>query len=129
METPRSHKTKRNFAWWSLAAFGGLFLANDASATNPFITDQFTADPTARVFEGRMYVYPSHDIPYSPGRGRTNWFIMEDYHVFSSENLADWTDHGVILDQTNVPWLNRKLFDMWAPDCVSKNGKYYFYFP
>lgn len=108
---------------------GGLLFTNDASATNPFITDQFTADPTARVFEGRVYVYPSHDIPYSPGRGRTNWFIMEDYHVFSSENLTDWTDHGVILNQTNVPWLGRQSFDMWAPDCVFKNGKYYFYYP
>jgi hypothetical protein len=54
---------------------------------------------------------------------------MEDYHVFSSENLSDWTDHGVILNQTNVPWLDRRAFNMWAPDCVYKNGKYYFYFP
>lgn len=106
-----------------------LFAVINSLAANPLITDQFTADPTARVFEGRIYVYPSHDIPYSPGRGRTNWFIMEDYHVFSSENLTDWTDHGVILNQTNVPWLNRQSFDMWAPDCVFKNGKYYFYFP
>ena len=105
--------------------FGGLFL-NNTFATNPFITDQFTADPTARVFEGSVYVYPSHDIPASPGRGRTNWFVMEDYHVFSSENLTDWTDHGVILNQTNVPWLGRTSFDMWAPDCVYKNGKYFF---
>ncbi len=108
---------------------GGLFLINNASAVNPLIMDQFTADPTARVFEGRVYVYPSHDIPASPGRGRSNWFVMEDYHVFSSENLTDWTDHGVLINQTNVPWLNRKSFDMWAPDCVFKNGKYYFYFP
>lgn len=107
----------------------GLFSVDNAFATNPLIMDQFTADPTARVFEGKIYVYPSHDIPASPGRGRTNWFVMEDYHVFSSENLTDWTDHGVILNQTNVPWLNRKSFDMWAPDCVFKNGKYYFYFP
>ncbi|HHY85977.1 MAG TPA: family 43 glycosylhydrolase [Verrucomicrobia bacterium] len=107
---------------------GGMFLQH-ALATNPLITDQFTADPTARVFEGRIYVYPSHDIPHSPGKGRTNWFVMEDYHVFSSENLTDWTDHGVILNQTNVPWLTRHAYDMWAPDCVEKGGKYYFYFP
>jgi hypothetical protein len=106
-----------------------LALAGDALATNPLILDQFTADPTARVFAGRVYVYPSHDIPASPGRGRTNWFVMEDYHVFSSANLTDWTDHGVILNQTNVPWLTRRAYDMWAPDCVSKDGKYYFYFP
>lgn len=109
-------------------ALGGLFLPS-ALATNPLITDQFTADPTARVFDGRIYVYPSHDIPYRPGKGRTNWFVMEDYHVFSSANLTDWTDHGVILNQTNVPWLTRQAYDMWAPDCISKNGKYYFYFP
>ena len=110
--------------------FGGLFLVNHAFATNPLIMDQFTADPTARVFEGKIYVYPSHDIPVPPGSGaRPNWFCMEDYHVFSSENLVDWTDHGVILDQTNVPWLTRKSYNMWAPDCVFKNGKYYFYFP
>ncbi len=112
----------------ALGSLAFLFV-NHVLATNPLIMDQFTADPTARVFEGRIYVYPSHDIPASPGRGRTNWFVMEDYHVFSSENLSDWTDHGVILNQTNVPWLNRASFDMWAPDCVFKNGKYYFYFP
>lgn len=108
---------------------GSLSLASISFATNPIIMDQFTADPTARVFDGKIYLYPSHDIPYSPGRGRTNWFIMEDYHVFSSENLMDWTDHGVICNQTNVPWLRRYNFDMWAPDCVFKNGTYYFYFP
>ena len=117
-----------NFSLMALG-FGWLCCIHNASATNPLIMDQFTADPTARVFEGKIYVYPSHDIPASPGRGRANWFVMEDYHVFSSENLSDWTDHGVILNQTNVPWLNRASFDMWAPDCVFKNGKYYFYFP
>ena len=106
-----------------------MLLIESALATNPLITDQFTADPTARVFEDRIYVYPSHDILATPGKGRPGWFCMEDYHVFSSENLTEWTDHGVILNQTNVPWLNRQSFDMWAPDCVFKNGKYYFYYP
>ena len=109
---------------------GGLFAVNSALAINPLIMDQFTADPTARVFEGQIYLYPSHDIPVPPGSGaRANWFCMEDYHVFSSSNLMDWTDHGVICNQTNVPWLTRKGYDMWAPDCVFKNGTYYFYFP
>jgi len=109
---------------------GVLLGGRSTYGQNPLILDQFTADPTARVFEGRVYVYPSHDIPASPGRGRANWFVMEDYHVFSSENLVDWKDHGVILNQTQVPWLRgRQSFDMWAPDCVFKNGKYYFYFP
>ena len=107
-----------------------LLFATAASATNPLITDQFTADPTARVFEGKIYVYPSHDIKPPPEyKGRPNWFVMEDYHVFSSENLTDWKDHGVIVTQTAVPWADPSAYAMWAPDCVFKDGKYYFYFP
>jgi beta-xylosidase len=121
MKNHRLHLLALSFFW--------LFLANNAFATNPLITDQFTADPTARVFDGKVYLYPSHDIPASPGKGRTNWFVMEDYHVFSSENLTDWKDHGVIVSQTNVDWVNPAGYSMWAPECVFKNGKYYFYFP
>lgn len=109
----------------------GLGLAAcNAAAQNPIIRDQFTADPTARVFGDRVYLFPSHDIPAPADFGRKDWFCMEDYHVFSSDNLTDWKDHGVIVTQTKVPWLNgRKGYDMWAPDCVTRNGKYYFYFP
>ena len=98
------------------------------SAQNPIIRDQFTADPTARVFNGKVYLYPSHDI-FPPEGQRQDWFCMEDYHVFSSENLTDWTDHGVIVTQNKVPWVRPNSYSMWAPDCVYRNGKYYFYFP
>lgn len=112
------------------AGVAGLLTATAVFATNPLITDQFTADPTARVFEGRVYVYPSHDIREPPGyAGRPNWFVMEDYHVFSSDNLTDWKDHGVILSRNDVPWANHDAYAMWAPDAVFKDGKYYFYFP
>ena len=69
-------------------------------AQNPVIRDIYSADPTARVFNGKVYLFPSHDIlqpdPLPQGQ-RPNWFCMEDYHVFSSDNLTEWTDHGVIL--------------------------------
>ena len=97
-------------------------------AQNPVIRDQFTADPTARVFNNKVYLYPSHDIVPPEGQ-RQDWFCMEDYHVFSSENLTDWTDHGVIVTQNKVPWVRPDSYSMWAPDCVERNGKYYFYFP
>lgn len=97
-------------------------------AQNPIIRDQFTADPTARVFNNKVYLYPSHDIVPPVGQ-RQDWFCMEDYHVFSSENLTDWTDHGVIITQNKVPWVRPDSYSMWAPDCVERNGKYYFYFP
>jgi len=114
-----------------LALFSCLFTGlNVIVAQNPFVTDQFTADPTARVFEGKMYVYPSHDIPTPAAKpGIKDWFCMEDYHVFSSEDLSEWTDHGVIVNQKQVPWVDGNSYSMWAPECVEKNGKYYFYFP
>jgi hypothetical protein len=121
---------KLSLRYLSLAGVTGLLQATAAFATNPLIMDQFTADPTARVFEGKLYVYPSHDIKAPPGyKGRPNWFVMEDYHVFSSENLTDWTDHGVIVTQTGVEWADPAAYSMWAPDSVFKDGKYYFYFP
>lgn len=99
-----------------------------AKAQNPVIRNQYTADPTARVFNDKVYLYPSHDI-IPPDGQRQDWFCMADYHVFSSENLTDWTDHGVIVSQESVPWGKADGYSMWAPDCVQKDGKYYFYFP
>lgn len=98
-------------------------------AQNPIIRDQYSADPSARVFGDRVYVYPSHDILAPEGVVRKDWFCMEDYHVFSSENLTDWTDHGMIVQQNKVSWVLPNSYSMWAPDCIERNGKYYFYFP
>ena len=100
----------------SLLLLSGVSLT--ASAQNPIIRDQFTADPTARVFNNKVYLFPSHDIKPPVGQ-RQDWFCMEDYHVFSS----------VIVTQNKVPWVRPNSYSMWAPDCVEKNGKYYFYFP
>ena len=96
---------------------------------NPIIRDQFSADPSARVFGDRVYLFPSHDILATKSKGRIDWFCMEDYHVFSSDNLTEWTDHGAIVQQNKVPWVKPDSYSMWAPDCIERNGKYYFYFP
>ena len=119
----------RYFTFHPILSAAFLFVPNFAFAQNPIIRDQFTADPSARVFEGRVYIYPSHDILAREGQGRVGWFCMEDYHVFSSANLTDWTDHGIIVSQDRVPWVNSKSYAFWAPDCIYRNGKYYFYFP
>ena len=121
------HKTTNNSKKRTI----GLMLAGIAlsvHAQNPIISGQFTADPTARVFNGKVYLYPSHDIPAPEGQ-RQDWFCMADYHVFSSDDLINWHDHGVIIDQKDVPWGKHDGYSMWAPDCVYKNGKYYFFFP
>jgi len=88
----------------------------------------YTADPSAHVFNGRIYIYPSHDIESGiPENDNGDHFDMRDYHVFSMDNIgAKVIDHGVALDVKDVPWGGRQ---MWAPDAAFKNGKYYFYFP
>lgn len=113
-----------------LISFLIILSAYKIFAQNPIIRDQFTADPSARVFNGRVYVFPSHDIPVPPNKPlRADWFCMEDYHVFSSDNLTNWIDHGIILSQYDAKWIDTTTYSMWAPDCIEKNGKYYFYFP
>ncbi|HEY3388514.1 MAG TPA: family 43 glycosylhydrolase [Prolixibacteraceae bacterium] len=107
-----------------------MMVSGLAFGQNPIIRNQFSADPTAKVFNGKVYVFPSHDIPAPPEKpGKKNWFCMADYHVFSSENLTDWTDHGMIVSQNKVQWVDSTSYSMWAPDCIERNGKYYFYFP
>ncbi len=107
-----------------------MIASNMAFGQNPIVRDQFSADPTARVFNGKIYVFPSHDIPTPPNKNlREKWFCMADYHVFSSENLTDWTDHGMIVSQNKVNWVDSTSYSMWAPDCIERNEKYYFYFP
>jgi len=96
-----------------------------AAQNNPFVRHIFTADPSAHVWEdGRLYVYPSQDI--YPARGCD---LMDKYHVFSTDDMVNWTDHGEILSSDQVSWGRPEGGFMWAPDCVYKDGKYYFYFP
>jgi beta-xylosidase len=92
---------------------------------NPFVRQIYTADPSAHVWsDGRLYVYPSHDIDPPKGCDR-----MDRYHVFSTVDMVNWTDHGEILNASQVPWGRTEGGFMWAPDCAYKNGTYYFYFP
>ncbi len=88
----------------------------------------YTADPSAHVFNGKIYIYPSHDIDAGiPENDNGDHFDMRDYHVFSMDDSeGEVIDHGVALDVKNVKWAGRQ---MWAPDAAEKDGKYYFYFP
>ena len=96
--------------------------------TQPLVPGLYTADPSAHVFDGRIFIYPSHDIDAGvPADDLGSHFAMRDYHVFSMAALGGpVTDHGVALDITHVPWAGRQ---MWAPDAAEKDGKYYLYFP
>lgn len=104
------------------------FFMQNSFAQNPLVTHIFTADPSARVFDGKLYIYPSHDAV--PPRGvEAPRFCMPDYHIFSLEKGATWKDHGRVLDQNEVPWGEKNSFGMWAPDCIKRGDKYYYYFP
>ncbi|KAF1834354.1 Arabinanase/levansucrase/invertase [Decorospora gaudefroyi] len=94
----------------------------------PIVTHVFTADPSAHVFNGKLYVYPSHDRETDiEDNDNGDQYDMNDYHVFSMEQVGGpVTDHGVALKQQDIPWVSKQL---WAPDAASKNGKYYLYFP
>ena len=99
-----------------------------ATQKKPLITDIFTADPSAHVFNGKIYIYPSHDIPHD-GEDNDNGdeYLMEDYHVFSMDSPdSEVVDHGQVLHQDDVAWVSKQ---MWAPDAVFTNGKYYLVFP
>jgi len=87
------------------------------------------ADPSVHVFNGKLYIYPSHDWESGIEENDSgDHFNMKDYHVFSMEDVenGDVTDHGVVLEVKDIPWAGRQL---WDCDVAFKNGKYYMYFP
>jgi hypothetical protein len=103
-------------------------LALQRAISQPLVTHIYTADPSAHVFEGKIYIYPSHDIEAGiPFNDNGDHFGMEDYRVLSMDSPdGAATDHGIALHVKDVPWAERQ---MWAPDAAFKNGKYYLYFP
>lgn len=98
------------------------------AVSQPLVEHIYTADPSAHVFDGKFYIYASHDIDAGiPFNDNGDHFGMKDYHVLSLDSPASKAvDHGVALHVKDVPWAERQ---MWAPDAARRNGKYYFYFP
>ncbi|WP_267347520.1 glycoside hydrolase family 43 protein [Sphingomonas sp. GM_Shp_2] len=96
--------------------------------SQPLVTDIYTADPSAHVFGGKIYVYNSHDIDGpTPEDDLGAHFEMRDYRVLSMDKIGGPVTIGpVALDVSQVPWAEKQ---MWAPDAAYKNGTYYLYFP
>jgi hypothetical protein len=96
--------------------------------SEPLVTHIYTADPSAHVFNGKIYIYPSHDIEAgTPENDMGDHFDMRDYHILSMDKIGGKvTDHGVAIDKKDIPWAGRQL---WAPDAAFANGTYYLYFP
>ncbi len=99
-----------------------------AKQNEPLVTHIYTADPSAHVFEDKIYIYPSHDLEHD-GEDNDNGdqYKMEDYHILSMDDVdAPCVDHGEALHMKDVPWVSGQ---MWAPDAAFKNDTYYLYFP
>ncbi|MDB3938288.1 glycoside hydrolase family 43 protein [Flavobacteriaceae bacterium] len=96
--------------------------------SKPLITKIYTADPSAHVFNGKIYIYPSHDIDAGEAFDDLgSHFAMEDYHVISMDSITSKAiDNGIALHVDDVPWAKKQ---MWAPDANEKDGKFYLFFP
>ncbi len=92
------------------------------TSENPIAKHMYCCDPSAKVFsDGKVWVVTSHDADNAK-----SYATMLDYHVYSTEDLKTWTDHGRVMGVEDVTWAES---DLWAPDFVERNGKYYIYTP
>jgi Glycosyl hydrolases family 43 len=101
---------------------------NKRAISQPLVNHIYTADPSAHVFDGRIYIYPSHDIDAGDAFDDLgSHFAMEDYHVLSMNSPGDEAvDHGLALHIKDIPWASKQ---MWAPDAAEKDSRYYLFFP
>lgn len=101
---------------------------NKKAISKPLVNHIYTADPSAHVFNGKIYIYPSHDVDAGEAFDDLgSHFAMEDYHVLSMDTIdSETVDHGVALHVNDVPWAEQQ---MWAPDANEKDGIYYLFFP
>ncbi|HKI89145.1 MAG TPA: glycoside hydrolase family 43 protein [Draconibacterium sp.] len=91
-------------------------------AQNPIIQTNYTADPAPMVHDGTAYLYTTHDEDVTV----KNFFTMNDWRCYSSNDMVNWTDHGAVLSYIDFSWSRG---DAWAGQCIYRNGKYYFYVP
>ncbi|MGB6151167.1 MAG: family 43 glycosylhydrolase, partial [Pricia sp.] len=101
---------------------------NQKAISQPLVDHMYTADPSAHYFNGKIYIYPSHDIDAGEAFDDLgSHFAMEDYHVLSMNDInSKAEDNGLALHVDEVIWAEKQ---MWAPDAAHKDGKYYLFFP
>ena len=89
-------------------------------AQNPIVQTHYTADPAPMVYGDRLFLYTSHDEDAS------TWFVMNDWKLYSTTDMVNWTDHGAVLSYKTFDWAKG---DAWAMQCVERGGKFYAYVP
>jgi hypothetical protein len=100
---------------WMRLTMGGA-----AFAQNPIVQTMYTADPAPMVWNDRLYLYTTHDADGS------TWFTMDNWRLYSTNDMVNWTDHGVVLSYTDFEWAKG---DAWAAQCIERGGKFYMYVP
>ena len=101
-----------------------IVIANsqDKFCMKTIIKDMYTADPAPMVYGDTLYLYTTHD----EDQIINNFYTMKNWYVFSTKDMVNWVKHGQILSLNDIPWAVDRA---WAPQCVERNGKFYFYFP
>lgn len=90
------------------------------SQGNPLFRHKYTADPAALVHNNRMYIFAGQDV--CPPR--ENRYVMNNWLVFSSDDLKTWTEHPIPLKANDFEWASG---DAWASQVIERNGKFYWY--
>lgn len=93
-----------------------------AYADNPIVQTSYTADPAPMVHEGKLYLYTSHDEDMTV----SNFYTMNDWHLYSTEDMVNWTDLGTPASLDTFSW---STDNAWAPQGIFRNDKYYLYLP
>jgi hypothetical protein len=121
----RAHRRPPALIGYSLgaAALALSLTATRARADNPIVQHVYTADPAPMVHGDTVYLCTSHDEDQTVD----NFFTMNDWFVFSSKDMVNWTDHGSPLSWETFSWASAN--HSWAPHCVERNGKFYMYVP
>lgn len=107
--------TKRSFLLGICGVCAGL-----SWAQNPIVQTMYTADPAPMVHDGKLFLYTSHDEDAS------TWFVMNEWKLYSTTDMVNWTDHGAVLSYETFSWAKG---DAWAMQCVERDGKFYAYVP
>ena len=118
-------KTTMHRGSLALAAFSmGVVTAlpSHCWADNPIVQTSYTADPAPMVYDGRMYLYTSHDEDVTV----SNFYTMNDWHLYSTVDMVNWTDHGTPAGYKTFKW---GTDNAWAPQGIARNGKFYLYVP
>lgn len=106
---------------WRRIMQGAVVLSGlSVNAQNPIIQTAYTADPAPLVYNDKLYLYTSHDEDDS------TWFTMNDWKLYSTDDMVNWTEHPTPLSFKTFEWARG---DAWAAQCIERDGKFYMYVP